>query len=289
MGLCLMIGILSPGIPFQEREGKTLPDEIVKLEYKELVPGEIIKVCVQNTPIVKSAQVKFLDKKYNTTEKADFLICLIGLDLGIETGTYPLYVYLLTQDGDVEVKEKNLVVKSKEFPVKKLWVKEEFVTPPQNVLERIRRESELTRSIYDIYSPEWRVQGEFILPVEGEIYPNFGERRFFNNKPRSQHSGIDIASPTGTPVKASNSGRVVLASHLYFSGKTVIIDHGLGVFSMYCHFSEITVSSGDEVGKGEVIGKIGSTGRVTGPHLHWSVKIRGSRVDPKALMSFDFD
>ena len=289
LGLSLMIGFLSPALSFQEKENEVLPDEIIKLEYRELAPGEIIKVAVKNVPDIRSAQIKFLNKKYDTTKKGDDLLCLIGLDLGIETQDYPLRVYLYKQDGTVEIKEKSISVKDKQFPVKKLWVKEEFVTPPQSVLERIRRESELTRAIYDIYSPEWRVQGKFILPVEGDIFPNFGERRFFNNRPRSQHSGIDIASPKGTPVKASNSGRVVLATHLYFSGKTVVIDHGLGVFSIYCHFSEINVSSGDDVEKGEVIGKIGSTGRVTGPHLHWSIKIRGSRVDPNALMSLDFD
>jgi len=284
-----MIGFLSPALSFQEKENEVLPDEIIKLEYRELAPGEIIKVAVKNVPDIRSAQIKFLNKKYDTTKKGDDLLCLIGLDLGIETQDYPLRVYLYKQDGTVEIKEKSISVKDKQFPVKKLWVKEEFVTPPQSVLERIRRESELTRAIYDIYSPEWRVQGKFILPVEGDIFPNFGERRFFNNKPRSQHSGIDIASPKGTPVKASNSGRVVLATHLYFSGKTVVIDHGLGVFSIYCHFSEINVSSGDDVEKGEVIGKIGSTGRVTGPHLHWSIKIRGSRVDPNALLSLEFE
>jgi len=289
LGLSLMIGFLSPALSFQEKENEVLPDEIIKLEYRELAPGEIIKVAVKNVPDIRSAQIKFLNKKYDTTKKGDDLLCLIGLDLGIETQDYPLRVYLYKQDGTVEIKEKSISVKDKQFPVKKLWVKEEFVTPPQSVLERIRRESELTRAIYDIYSPEWRVQGKFILPVEGDIFPNFGERRFFNNRPRSQHSGIDIASPKGTPVKASNSGRVVLATHLYFSGKTVVIDHGLGVFSIYCHFSEINVSSGDDVEKGEVIGKIGSTGRVTGPHLHWSIKIRGSRVDPNALLNLDFE
>ncbi|MFO7980063.1 MAG: M23 family metallopeptidase [Candidatus Aminicenantes bacterium] len=289
LGLSLMIGFLSPALSFQEKENEVIPDEIIKLEYRELVPGEIIKVAVKNVPDIRSAQIKFLNKKYDTIKKGDDWLCWIGLDLGIETQDYPLRVYLYKQDGTVEIKEKSISVKDKQFPVKKLWVKEEFVTPPQSVLERIRRESELTRAIYDIYSPEWRVRGKFILPVEGNIFPNFGERRFFNNKPRSQHSGIDIASPKGTPVKASNSGRVVLATHLYFSGKTVVIDHGLGVFSIYCHFSEIIVSSGDDVEKGEVIGKIGSTGRVTGPHLHWSIKIRGSRVDPNSLLNLDFE
>jgi murein DD-endopeptidase MepM/ murein hydrolase activator NlpD len=102
--------------------------------------------------------------------------------------------------------------------------------------------------------------------------------------PRSTHSGVDIAAPYGSPVRASNSGRVVLAKDLYFSGKTVIIDHGLGLFTFYCHFSRLEVGRGDMVKKGTVIALAGSTGRSTGPHLHWGVKLQGRRVDPAALL-----
>jgi murein DD-endopeptidase MepM/ murein hydrolase activator NlpD len=98
---------------------------------------------------------------------------------------------------------------------------------------------------------------------------------------------VDISSPSGTPVGASNSGRVLLADDLYYAGNTVVIDHGLGVVSFYCHFSKILVTKGDRVEKGTSIGEVGATGRVTGPHLHWSVRIRGSRVDPLSLLSFD--
>jgi len=289
VSLSMMIGFLSTGMPFQELERESIPDDVVALEYRDLVPGEIIKVSVKDLAFIKSAQVRFLDKKYDTAQIGDCLVCLIGLDLGMETGVYPLKVYVYKQDGSVLIEEQDILVNPKEFPVKKLWVKEEFVTPPENVLERIKREAELTKAVYNIYSPEWTFEEKFIIPVQGQVFPNFGERRFFNNKPRSQHSGVDIASPKGTPVKASNSGSVVLASHLYFAGNTVIIDHGLGVFSLYCHFSEIAVKRGQRVGKGDTVGKIGSTGRVTGPHLHWSVRIRGSRVDPNALLSLEFE
>jgi hypothetical protein len=214
VALSMMIGLLPTGLSLQEAEKDFVLDDVVTLEYRELVPGEVIKVSVNNLPNIKSAQVRFLDEKYDTAQIGDRLVCLIGLDLGIETGIYPLKVYAYKQDGSVEIKEQDIPVDTKQFPVKKLWVKEEFVTPPQNVQERIRRESELTRAVYNIYSPEWAVEGKFIIPVQGQIFPNFGERRFFNNKPRSQHSGVDIASPKGTPVKASNSGRVVLANHL---------------------------------------------------------------------------
>ncbi len=289
VALSMMIGFLSTGMPFQELEKESIPDDVVALEYRDLVPGEIIKVSVKDLAFIKSAQVRFLGKKYETARIGDCLVCLLGLDLGMEIGIHPLKVYVYKQDGSVLIKEQDILVNPKEFPVKKLWVKEEFVTPPKNVLERVQREAELTKAVYSIYSPEWTFEGKFIIPVQGQVFPNFGERRFFNNKPRSQHSGVDIASPKGTPVQASNSGSVVLASRLYFAGNTVIIDHGLGVFSLYCHFSEISVKRGQKVEKGDIVGKIGSTGRVTGPHLHWSVRIRGSRVDPNALLALEFE
>jgi len=102
--------------------------------------------------------------------------------------------------------------------------------------------------------------------------------------PRSTHSGVDISAPYGSPVRAANSGKVVLARELYFSGKTVILNHGLGLYTYYCHFSKIKVKLGDIVKKGDAVGLVGSTGRSTGPHLHWGVKVQDSRVDPLALL-----
>ncbi|MBD3415459.1 MAG: peptidoglycan DD-metalloendopeptidase family protein [Candidatus Aminicenantes bacterium] len=286
--LFCLIGFLSAGMSWQDTEEKPLPDDIVLLEYRALFPGEAVKISINSLPIIKSVQVLFRGKTYEAPQKSDVFLCLIGLDLGMKEGIYPVTVRLHKEDRTVDEIKKEIYVKTKQFPVKKLWVKEEFVTPPQSVSNRIREESELIGAVYDIHSPEWRIDGNFVLPVKGQMFFNFGEKRIYNNKPRSQHSGIDISSPTGTPVMASNAGRVVLANHLYFSGKTVIIDHGLGVFSLYCHFSNISVEGGDEVEKGEMIGKIGATGRVTGPHLHWSIKIRGSRIDPNSLLSLNF-
>ncbi len=138
-------------------------------------------------------------------------------------------------------------------------------------------------------TPRWLGEGSFILPCEGEVHPNFGERRIYNNKPRSPHSGVDISAPLGTPVKASNSGNVVFAGDLYFAGKAVIIEHGLGVFTFYCHFSEIKANRGHFVKKGDIIGEVGATGRVTGAHLHWSIKVFESRVDPFSFLSLPLE
>jgi len=262
----------------------------VNLNFRALHPGEIVKILVRTSSPVKSIQAKFSGEKYTlgASQVPEEYLALIGLDLGLKPGSYPIIITLVYADGHHENVDREILVVSKEYPVKKLWVNEKYVTPPPEVLSRIREESELLNEIYGILTPHWLGEGPFIIPSAGEVVPNFGERRIFNNQPRSPHSGVDISSPYGAPVVASNSGRVVLVSNLYYAGNTVIIDHGLGVFTLYLHLSKFRVARGDSVEKGTIIGEIGATGRVTGPHLHWGVKVLRKRVDPFSLLSFDF-
>jgi len=121
--------------------------------------------------------------------------------------------------------------------------------------------------------------------VPGEANSGFGTRSIFNGEPRSAHSGADFLSGTGTPVKAPNAGRIVAARDLYFTGNTVIIDHGMGLFSMLAHLSRLDVREDEVVTAGQVVGAVGATGRVTGPHLHWALRAGGARVDPVSLLA----
>ena len=262
----------------------------VDLDFRALHPGEVVRVSVCTSSPIKSIQARFAAEKYTlgSGQSPGEYLALIGLDLGLKPGSYPIVLTLVYTDGHHEKVVKEILVVAKEYPVKKLWVNEKYVTPPPEVLTRIREESELLNEIYGIFTSRWLGEGPFIVPSTGEVAPNFGERRIFNNQPRSPHSGVDISSPYGAPVAASNSGRVVLVSHLYYAGNTVIIDHGLGVFTLYLHLSKFRVNRGDLVEKGSIIGEIGATGRVTGPHLHWGVKIRRNRVDPFSLLHLDF-
>lgn len=287
IGLLLLWIVSSPGLfAAQETEEPESANVDVKLDFRALQPGEILRVSLKSDRAIKQADVQFLGKKYamGRGQINEEWLAFLGLDLGMEPGTYPLGIFLLFSDGHYQNIQREILVREKEFPLKKLWVKQEYVTPPKDVLDRIQWESELLGMILDIYTPQWLGEGEFIIPSEGKANDNFGEKRIFNNEPRSPHGGVDISSPHGAPVRASNSGRVVLAKDLYFAGKTVIIDHGLGVFTQYLHFSKIIAKRGDFVKKGDVIGEIGATGRVTGPHLHWGLRISGSRVDPFSLL-----
>ena len=290
MTLCFLLSSFT-ALLSQEKNREEPPLIVFDLNSNSFQPGDVIRVTLRDSSeYVKFVQLRFQDKKFPMVKIKDAhkFIAFVGLDLDLKPGNYFLYVTHLTEDGQQQSRKEQIIILPKEFPIKKLWVNEKYVTPPEESLERIKRESELLSAIYGMYTPMWLGEGNFIIPSEGEMAPNFGERRIFNNQPRSPHSGIDISSPFGADVKASNFGSVVVANDLYYAGKTVVIDHGLGVFSLYCHFSKITVRIGDQVSKGDVIGEIGATGRVTGPHLHWAFKVSGSRVNPLSLLQLDF-
>jgi hypothetical protein len=262
----------------------------VEFITRSFQPGEIVLVRLSRATGTKRAVVRFLGQNFVLGPHEGGLepFAFIGIDLAVNPEDHVFEVSILGEDGRVENQRQEFRVASRSFPVRKLWVKDEYVIPPPEVEERIRWEAELLETIYGLMTPRWLGKGNFVLPHEGRMAPNFGERRVYNNVPRATHSGVDITAPLGEPVGAANSGRVVLARNLYFSGQTVVLDHGLGLFTYYCHFSKLTVKRGDQVAKGDVVGLVGSTGRSTGPHLHWGARIRRSRVDPMALLNLWF-
>jgi murein DD-endopeptidase MepM/ murein hydrolase activator NlpD len=161
----------------------------------------------------------------------------------------------------------------------------EMVNPNPEQLARIREESQRQRALYLQHSDAPPPATGFIQPLQGRVSSLFGHRRFFNGQARNPHSGLDIAAPTGSEISAPAAGEVTLVDDLYYNGKTIFLDHGQGLITMYCHLSESLVTQGERVAQGEVIGLVGATGRVTGPHLHWSVSLNGYRVDPQSMMA----
>jgi murein DD-endopeptidase MepM/ murein hydrolase activator NlpD len=176
-------------------------------------------------------------------------------------------------------------VLGKTFPTRSIRVPPRYATPPPEVLVRIEREAETLRTLLAAASPERLWRGAFRMPVPGSVISGFGKRSIVNGAPRSPHAGIDLRARTGTPLRAPNGGRVTLVDDLYFTGTTIVIDHGLGVHSVLCHLSSARVRAGDPVTRGQLIGATGASGRATGPHLHWSIRVNGARVDPLAVIA----
>jgi murein DD-endopeptidase MepM/ murein hydrolase activator NlpD len=211
---------------------------------------------------------------------------LLGVDLEKAPGDYEFLVSATTQDGEHAECTATLVIRAGKFATESLMVQKQFVEPNEQQAQRAVAEQEKLRQIFDHITPEKLWYGPFRLPLTGGVRgTNFGKRRILNGQPRSPHTGADFPAPTGTLIHATQSGRVVLAEELYFSGNTVIIDHGLGIYSLYGHLSATDVAVGDAVEAGEVIGKVGATGRVTGPHLHWGVTVNKARVNPIQLVT----
>jgi len=211
---------------------------------------------------------------------------LLGVDLEKVPGDYELSVSATTESGEHAQCTVTLEVRAGKFATESLTVQKQFVEPNEQQAQRAVAEQEKLRQIFDHITPEKLWHGPFRLPLTGGVRgTNFGKRRILNGQSRSPHTGADFPAPTGTPIHATQGGRVVLAEELYFSGNTVIIDHGLGIYSLYGHLSVTDVAVGDAVKAGAVIGKVGATGRVTGPHLHWGVTVNKARVNPLQLVT----
>lgn len=215
------------------------------------------------------------DEEWTATDDT----CWYPIDL--LTGEGPL-VLSRTINGATE--RTTVYVSPYPYPVQKLTVDQQMVHPPEDQLERIELEAERVTELWRLSSPS-----KFTLPLAPPLRHlpkarSFGSRRILNDEPRSPHSGVDFTCAAGTPVFAVADGTVALADEHYFSGKSVYIDHGDELVSMYFHLSEISVSDGDVVTSGETIGTVGATGRATGAHLHFGVRWHGARIDPLVLM-----
>ncbi len=265
---------------------------VIRLAYRSLQPGEPVLVYLESDGTVRSAMVTFLEqtaelrptRSSRTAPGGGSVFAFLGIDVQTKPGAYVLTVKVRKAGGLIETIRKELLVVDRKFPSAKLQLKPEYVTPPASVQERIRREAELVALAMSVVTPAWLGDGSFIAPSEAASWSNFGQRRLNNNVLQSLHTGVDLRVPFGGPIHAANAGRVVMASDLYLGGKTVIIDHGLGVFSTYGHMSKLLVKRGEAVTKGQTVGLCGTSGRSTGPHLHWSVKILSARVDPEAML-----
>lgn len=206
---------------------------------------------------------------------------IVGAALDAEPGPRTLEVATLTDTAKLAYE-----VVHRDYPEQRLRTgNRRMVDPDPADLERINREAATMRAAYALRTPVAASPVPFLKPVAGRHASVFGLRRFWNDQPRRPHSGLDIAANTGTPIESPAPGIVTVTGDYFFNGNTVMVDHGGGLVTMYCHLDTIDVQEGQAVARGDVLGQVGATGRSTGPHLHWSVSLGGVRVDPERMMA----
>jgi murein DD-endopeptidase MepM/ murein hydrolase activator NlpD len=250
---------------------------VVDVRARAIQPGEVLLVTVDSDVAVS---VHAFDRDWAAYPAGEHQWrALVGIDLETKPGPYDLVVR--TGSGALH---RALTVQRRAFPTRRLTVNPDLVHPPPDQEARVEREAQHLHELWDHPARERLWAPSFTRPVADPANSAFGTRSVYNGEARPPHTGADFLSPTGRPIEAPGGGRVVLAEPLYFTGNTVIIDHGLGLFSLLAHMSEIDVQAGDAVTAGQVIGKVGATGRVTGPHLHWTVRLNNARVDPLSLL-----
>ncbi len=243
------------------------------------VPGgiAIIAIAPESTP---APVVRFQNQRVLVLRSSGMWQAVVGLPLSLDAGEQHLDI---TDRAATRILAFQVLPKHYDTQYLTLANKRQ-VNPTPDDLIRIAREQELSRQAFATWSEALADDLRFDLPARGRFSSTFGLRRFFNNEARQPHSGVDIAAPEGTPVLAPAAGTVIETGNYFFNGNTVFIDHGQGLISMYNHLSRISVKKGARVVRGQRIGAVGKTGRVTGAHLHWTVSLNNARVDPMLFL-----
>lgn len=257
----------------------------VSVSARSLQPGELVLLTVSSREPLSAVHVRAFGRPVPAFPTGDQQWqALVGIDIDQKAGLHNVSIDVVTTSG-TEQTTYPLQIRPKSFPTRTLRVDPDFVNPPSNLLSRIEEEAALLRAAYNDSAPDRLWRTPFVRPVADPANSRFGSRSVYNGQRRSPHGGTDFLSGAGTPVGAPNAGRVVVARELYFTGNTVVIDHGLGAISLLAHLSRIEVREGDRIEPGQIVGLVGATGRVTGPHLHWALRVSGARVDPLSAIA----
>jgi hypothetical protein len=283
---CVLTGFGAPSTPPGQPAPTTASTLLVSHLPAKVGPGDAVLIAIKTAEPLSSLSGRAFGRPFTAFrgEPGGTWYALVGIDLATAAQKHVVAIEAQTVSRHVMRTTYQLTVVPKTFGVRRLKVPAKFVTPPASALERIAREQKRLAAVYAASSGARLWAGPFEQPTDGAPVSLFGVRSDFNGKRGTPHRGTDFAGETGAPVRSPNAGRVVLAGDLYYTGNTVIVDHGLGLFSVLAHLSRIDVGEGDSVAKGALVGAVGATGRVTGPHLHWSVRIGPVSVDPLSLL-----
>ncbi len=246
------------------------------------VPGGIavidLKLKKNNS---SKPSVKYSNKRILVRQNADKWQAIVGLSLNTKTGSHTLKI----TSANGKTSTQTFKTKNKDYQKQYITIKNKgMVTLSPENLKRALSDKKISQKSFKTWLEKNNVNLSFIMPVDGRVSGRFGLKRYFNNKPRKPHSGLDIAAPTGTTIKSPADGTVIATGNFYFNGNVVFVDHGQGLITMFCHMSKINVKKNQTLNTGDKIGEVGETGRVTGAHLHFSVSLNNTRIDPELLL-----
>lgn len=247
------------------------------------VPGGIAKIRLHSTaetaPTVYYHGIRVMVLR--TADKKDWQ-AIVGIPLSAKIGTHAIAI----KSHKGKSKRLHFEVKRKHYKTQHLTITNKRKVNPNTKDKRVikKQRANLNRLLAG-FTQLRDINTSFAWPLKGRVSSPFGLRRFFNKQPRAPHTGLDIAAPTGTAIKAPAKGKVIATGDYFYTGKTVLLDHGQGLISLYGHLSKIETKSGQKIKRGEVLGLVGKTGRATGPHLHWGVILNGARVDPSLFLT----
>jgi murein DD-endopeptidase MepM/ murein hydrolase activator NlpD len=261
---------------------ETMQQPEIVLEPKRVGPGDIMVVSVKN--VAGPLEGTFRGKKLYFNSIKNNYEAVVGIDLYLEPGEYDLAI----KSNGVAL-DRTVLVSKKKYPLQRLTLPKDMVELSPETEARVEQDQKKTASLWPVDSARiWK--GNFINPLPGKkIGTKFGVRRLINKIPKNSHSGVDVTAEEGEPVLAPNDGVAVLVEEQFYSGNSVILDHGQGIYTMFFHLSKANVRVGQAVLKGDVIGLVGSTGRSSGAHLHWGARIQGARVDPLELIQLNLE
>lgn len=260
-------------------------EEKIENEKFSVKPGEVVKINFVKNSLSENAILECDEKKIPYYLENDRYVAFVAETYFTKFNDIKCFIDKYSKKTQVAT----ISVGQKEFPSEKLNVDQRRVSLNAKDLKRVQKEQVFLNKNYSNSPSHPYFDEPFILPIDAFVTSIYGSRRLFNNSKQTQHLGTDFRAAVGEPIKATNSGKVVVARDLFFTGGTVTIDHGLGIFSIYGHLSKVQVQEGEFVPKGTQIGLAGATGRVTGPHLHWGVKVNGLFIEGESLVKESAD
>ncbi len=285
-GLLSAIAPPSAAVAAGRAKGASPPGISVRVIPATIRQGGTVLILVAGTRGARDVEGSLGSQHLAFFPYGEEYAAVAGVDLETRPGTLPWRIGLVDGGGTPRKATGSVTVKAGGFPVERLTVAPGMVNLDPVTERRAVNEAARLRALYDTVTPERLWRGPFTRPVAARKPPGgFGARRIINGQPRMPHSGVDFSADRGTPVVAANRGRVALLGEFFFAGRLVVLDHGLGLYTLYFHLDGVSVTEGQMVERGQTVGTVGTTGRSTGPHLHFAAQLGRARIHPPDLFS----